>query len=114
MTNGFETQQCSQNSPWMSWSQPQFGLHKLSLESRNLNNCQLFNDEYVEVIELQMPQNVEDSRNMSMKGEVEVTTMKEGDLGKKNGGRAIASKLKETLKNKVKVDQLELEDSEGE
>ena len=81
--SGSETQQWSQNSPWMLWNQPQFGLYRPSLGSRNFNNIQLFNDEDVEVIEIQMSQNVEDNRDMSMRGEMEDTTKKEDDIGKK-------------------------------
>ncbi len=67
--SGSDTQQWSQNSPWMSWSQPQFGLHKPSLGSKNFNNFQLFADEDVELIGTQMPQNVEESRYVSIKRE---------------------------------------------
>jgi hypothetical protein len=45
----------------MSWNQPQFGLYGLLLGSRNFNNFQLFNDEVVEVIGIQMPQHVVDT-----------------------------------------------------
>ena len=67
----------------MSWNQPQFGLHGPLLGSRNFNHFQLFNDEDVEVIETQMPQNIEGSRDMSMRGEAEDTTRKDDDIGKK-------------------------------
>jgi hypothetical protein len=80
--SGSETQQWSQISPWMSWSQPQFGLHGPSLGSRNFNNFQLFNDKDVEVIGTQMPQHVEGSRDMSMRGEAEDNTRKDDDIGK--------------------------------
>jgi hypothetical protein len=60
----------------MSWSQPQFGLYGLLLGSKNFNNFQLFNDEVVEVIGIQMPQHVEGSREMSMRGETKNVTRK--------------------------------------
>ena len=68
--NDSGTQQWSQNSPWISWSQPQFGLHEPSLRSRNFNNFQLFNDEDVDFIGTQMPQHVEGNRDMSMRGKI--------------------------------------------
>ena len=59
--SGSENQQWSQNSFWISWNQPQFGLHGPSLRSRNLNNFGLFNDEDVELIGTQIPQLVKGS-----------------------------------------------------
>jgi hypothetical protein len=91
--SGSETQQWSQNSPWMSWSQPQFGLHGPSLGSRNFNNFQLFNDEDVEVIGTQMPQHVDGNKDMSMRGETKDMTRKYDDIGKKRG-RAVTTKSK--------------------
>ena len=44
-------------------------MHGSSLTSRNFNNFQLFNDEDIEVIGTQMPQNIKDSWNMSIRGE---------------------------------------------
>ena len=92
--NGSETQQWSQNSPLMSWSQPQFGLHGPSLGSRNFNNFQLFADENVELINTQMPQNVECSRDVSIRGEIKDTSKKDDDIGKKKRGKAVATKSK--------------------
>ena len=60
----------------MSWSQPQFELDGPLLGSKNFNNFQLFNDKDVEVIEIQMSQNAEGSRDMSNRGEAEDTTTK--------------------------------------
>ena len=97
----------------MSWSQPQFRLHRPSLGSRIFNHFQLFNNEDVEVIGTQMPQHVEDSKEMSMRGEAEDVSMKEGDIGKKKRGKAVATKSKRAQK-KTKVDEIELVDSEGE
>ena len=111
--SGSETQQWSQNSPWMSWSQPQFGLHGPSLGSRNFNNFQLFADEDVELIGTQMPQTIESSRDVSIRGEAEDSSKKDDDIGKKKRGRAVATKSKGTQK-KTKVDEMNLGDSEGE
>ena len=77
--SGSETQQWSQNSFWMSWSQAQFGLHRPSLGSRNFNNFQLFADEGVELIRTQMPQNVEGSIDVSIREQIEGTTSKTKD-----------------------------------
>lgn len=45
------------------------GVHEPSLENKNSNNFQLLNDaQHVEVIESWMPQNIEGSRNATMKG----------------------------------------------
>ena len=60
----------------MLWRQPQFGLHKPSLENRNFNNFQLFNDEDVEVIGTQMPQHVKGIIEISMRRETEDFTRK--------------------------------------
>ena len=92
--SGSETQQWSQNSPWMSWSQPQFGLHGPLLGSINFHNFQLFNDEDVEVSGTQMPQHIEGSREMDMRGEAKDVTRKENDIGKKKRGRAMVTKSK--------------------
>ena len=100
--SGSETQQWSQNSPWMSWSQPQFGLHGPSLGSRNFNNFQLFNEEDVEVIGTQMPQHIEGSREMSMREEAEDVSRKEDEIGKKKRGRAVATKSKGVPRKKQK------------
>ena len=72
--SGSETQQWSQNSPWTSWSQVQYRLHRPSLGSRNFNNFQLFADEDVELIGTQMPQNVEGSIDVSIREQIEDTT----------------------------------------
>ena len=61
----------------MSWSQPQFGLYGSSLRSRNFNDFQLFNDEDMEAIKTQMPQNVKGSRDVSMRGEAKDFIRKE-------------------------------------
>ena len=98
--SGSETQQWSQNFPWVSWSQPQFGLHGPSLESRNFNHFQLFNDEDVEVIGIQMPQNIEGSRDMNMRGEAEDTTKKDDDTGKKKNDKILALKTKKNTEKK--------------
>ena len=82
------------------WSQPQFGLHRPSLGSRNFNNFQLFADKDVELIGTQMPQNVESNRYVSIRGEAESTSRKYDDIGKKKRGRAVATKSKGTKKNK--------------
>ena len=111
--SGFEIQQWSQNSPWISWSQPQFGLHGPSSGSRNFNNFRLFNDENIEVIGTQMPQHVEGMREMSMRREVEDVTKKKDNVGKKKKNRAVATKSK-GAQEKTKVDEVELRDSEGE
>jgi hypothetical protein len=112
--SGSETQQWSQNSPWMSWNQPQFGVHGPSLGSRNFNNFQLYNDEDVEVIGTQMQQYVEDSREMSMREEAENVSRKEADIGKKKRGRPVGAKSKAAPKKKAKVVEVDLGDSEGE
>ena len=78
----------------MSWSQPQFRLHGPSLGSRNFNNFPLFNDEDVEVIGTQMPQNVKGSRDMSMRRHAEDTTRKENNINKLKESRVVASKSK--------------------
>lgn len=44
------------------------GVHEPSLENKNSNNFQLFNDADVKVIESQMPQNTKGSKNATMKG----------------------------------------------
>ena len=67
-------------------------MHGPSLGSRNFNHFQLFNDENVEVIGTQMPQNVESNRDMSMTWEAEDTTRKEDDIEKKKRGIIVASK----------------------
>lgn len=61
-----------------------------------LNNFQLFNNAYVEVgvIGSQLPQNMEDSRNMIIRKQVEKTTEKEDNLDKKKRHRASISRLK--------------------
>lgn len=53
--NSYETQQWSQNPPWMTWNQPQLKLHRPSLASMNFNNFQLFYGVSLKVIGLQMP-----------------------------------------------------------
>ena len=83
----------------MLGSQPQFGLHGPLQGSRNFNNFQSFNDEDVEVIGIQMPQNIEGSRNMSMRREVEDTIRKDDDISKKKINGAVTSKL-EGIQNK--------------
>ena len=61
----------------MSCSQPQFRLYKLPLGSENFNNFQLFNDEDVEVIGTQMPQNVEGEEDTPIKWQdYEIKTLK--------------------------------------
>jgi hypothetical protein len=63
----------------------------------------LFNDEDVEVIGTQMPQHVEGSRDMSMRGEAEDNTRKDDDIGKKKRGRAVTTKLRVAQKkNKIR------------
>ena len=101
--NGSETQQWSQNSPRMSWSQPQFRLHRSLLGSRTFNHFQLFNDEDVEMIGIQMPQNVEGNKDMSMRREAEDTTRKEDDIRKKKRYRIVALKSKGGSKKKLKL-----------
>ena len=56
-------------------SQPQCGHFQFS-HSRKFNKFQLFNDEDVDVIGTQILQNVEDSRDMSIRGEAEDTLRK--------------------------------------
>jgi len=60
----------------------------------------LFNDEVVEVIGTQMPEHVEGSRKMSMRGETEDVSKIGDDIGKKKGGRAVDTKAKKTQKCK--------------
>ncbi len=67
----------------MSWSQPKFEVYGPSLENKNFNNFKLFNAEDVEVVGLQMLQNIEGSRNLSIRKEKKITTKKEDDLVKK-------------------------------
>jgi hypothetical protein len=74
----------------------------------------LFNDEDVEVIGTQMPQYVEGSREVSMRGEAEDVSRKEDDIGKKKRGRVVATKSKGAAKKRARVDEVELGDSEGE
>jgi hypothetical protein len=54
----------------------------------------LFNDKDAEVIGTQMPQHVEGSRDMSMRGEAEDNIRKYDDIGKKKRGRAVTTKSK--------------------
>jgi hypothetical protein len=98
----------------MSWSQSQYKLHRSSLGCKNFNTFQDFNDEDVEMIETQMQQHVEGSRGMSMRGEVEITTRKDDDIGKKKRGRAMTTKSKGAQNEEARVDEVELGDSEGE
>ena len=60
-------------------------MHVPSLGSMKLNKFQLFNNAYVEVevIGSQLQQNVEESKNMIIRREVEKTTKKEDNLGNK-------------------------------
>ena len=76
-------QQWSQNYLWTLWSQSQFKLHGPLLGSRNFNKFQLFADEDVELI---------GSIDVSIKREIEDTSWKEDDIGKKKNGRAVPTK----------------------
>jgi hypothetical protein len=98
--SGSKTQQWSQNSPWMSWSQAQFILHGSSIGSRNFNTFQFFYNEDVEIIGTQVQQHVEGNRDMSMRGEAKNITMKDDDIGKKMRSRAVATKSKGVQKKK--------------
>ena len=54
-----------------------------------------------------MPQNMEDSRHMSMRGEAKDISRREDDLDKKK--MAVASKSKVTPTKKAKIDEVEWE-----
>ena len=95
----------------MSWRLSQFRLHGPSLGSRNFNNFQLFADEDVELIGIQMSQNVKSSRDVNIRGKTTDTSRKDDNIGKKKRGRAIATKSKGAPKKKV--DEVDLGDSEG-
>lgn len=64
----------------------------------NFNNFQLFNDEDIEMFGTQMPQNVDGSRDMSMRKKIIDPTRNEDEIGKKQRCRIIALKSKGTLK----------------
>ena len=49
-----------------------------------------------------------------MRGEAKDVSRKEDDIAKKKRGRAVATKSKGAPKQKIKVDEVELGDSEGE
>ena len=61
-----------------------------------------------------MPQHIEGSREMSMRGEAEDVSRIEDDIGKKKRGRAMATKSKGAPQKKARVDEVELGDLEGE
>jgi hypothetical protein len=54
----------------------------------------LFKDENVEMIGTQMPQHVDGSKEMNMRGEAEDVTRKKNDIDKKKRCRAVATKSK--------------------
>lgn len=112
--NGFDTQQWSQNSPWLTQNQPQFRLHGPSLANRNLSNFQLFHDVELEVIGSQMPPNIECSGDVTKGGKVDKTVTKGEDHIKKRKRHGINFKIERSIKKKVKNDGFELDDSEDE
>lgn len=56
--SSFKTQQWSQKFMWIYRVNQKLGCSGYSLESKDFNHSQLFNDAYVEVIGSQMLQNV--------------------------------------------------------
>ena len=62
----------------------------------------MFADEDVELIGTQMPQNVENSIDVSIRGEAEDTSRKNDDIGKKKRGRAVATKSRGAQKKEQK------------
>lgn len=70
-------------------------------------NFQFYNDAYVQVIGLQMPQ-IECSKDVTMRGQAEKIVHKEDDHGKKQKERVSNPKLKGTSNEKTRNDDIEL------